>query len=101
MITFSFYSDLYFLQHQEGFMSKKGELDYYLFLKYLFIILAVLGLSFGSHNLHWSIKTLSCGLWDLVPRPGIKPGPPILGAQSLSHWTTREVPIFIFIVVQL
>ena len=22
----------------------------------------------------------------------IKPGPPALGAQSLSHWTTREVP---------
>ena len=30
-------------------------------------------------------------MWDLVPRPGIKPGPPALGAWSLSHWTTREV----------
>ena len=29
---------------------------------------------------------------DLVPRPGIEPGPPALGAQSLTHWTTREVP---------
>ena len=29
---------------------------------------------------------------DLVPSPGIKPGPPALEAQSLSHWTTREVP---------
>ena len=29
---------------------------------------------------------------DLVPRPGIEPGSPALGAQSLSHWTTREVP---------
>jgi len=24
--------------------------------------------------------------------PGIKPWPPALGAWSLSHWTTREVP---------
>ena len=39
---------------------------------------------------------LSCGMRDLVPLPGIKPGPPALGAQSLTHWTTREVPIFIF-----
>ena len=21
----------------------------------------------------------SCGMWDLVPGPGIKPGPPVLG----------------------
>ena len=27
----------------------------------------------------------------LVPRPGIEPGPPALGAWSLNHWTTREV----------
>ena len=25
---------------------------------------------------------LSCGIWDLVPRPGIKPRPPALGTQS-------------------
>ena len=28
----------------------------------------------------------------LVPLLGIKPRPPALGMQSLSHWTTREVP---------
>ena len=28
----------------------------------------------------------------LDPQPGIIPGPSVLGAQSLSHWTTREVP---------
>ena len=38
-----------------------------------------------------SMRTLSCGMWDLVPWPGIKPGPPALGAWSLTHWTTREV----------
>ena len=34
-------------------------------------------------------------MWDLVPWPGIEPGPPALGAWSLNHCTTREVPIFI------
>ena len=33
---------------------------------------------------------LSCGMWVLVPRPGIEPEPPALGAQSLSHWTPME-----------
>ena len=28
----------------------------------------------------------------LVPWPGIRPGPQALGAWSLNHWTTREVP---------
>ena len=31
-------------------------------------------------------------IWDLVPWPGIKLWPPALGAWSLSHWTTRDVP---------
>ena len=30
-------------------------------------------------------------MWDLPP-PGIKPTPPAVEAQSLNHWTTREVP---------
>ena len=34
-----------------------------------------------------------CGRWDLVPWPEIEPRPPALGAQSLSCWTTREVPL--------
>ena len=45
---------------------------------FVFIYLAVLGLSFV--------------LWGLVLWPGIKPGLPASGAQSPSHWTTREVP---------
>ena len=32
-------------------------------------------------------------MWDLVPWPGIEPGPPALGGWSLSHWTTRKVPV--------
>ena len=49
-----------------------------LFFKYLLIYLAAPG--------------LSCSMWDLVPWPGIKPGPPALGAESLNHRTSREVP---------
>ena len=37
-------------------------------------------------------RTLRCGMWDLVPWPGIESGPPALGMQILSHWNTREVP---------
>ena len=44
-----------------------------------FIYLAVLG--------------LSCSMGDLVLWPGIEPRPPALGARSLNHWGTREVPV--------
>ena len=30
--------------------------------------------------------------WGLVSQPGVEPGPPKVGAQSLNHWTTRESP---------
>ena len=39
-----------------------------------------------------AIFSLRCGMWDLVPWPGIQPRPPALGVQSPSHWTTSEVP---------
>ena len=53
-----------------------------LFKKYLFIYLTAL--------------SPSCGMWDPVLWPGIKPGPSALGLQSLSYWTTREVPTLAF-----
>ena len=31
-----------------------------------------------------------------LPRPGMEPVPLALGAQSLNHWTTREVPLLLF-----
>ena len=49
---------------------------YFFILKYLFIYLVVLG--------------LHCSMWDLIPSPGIKPGPSSLGAWSVSHWVTRK-----------
>ena len=61
--------------------------------KYLFTCLhQALVAAHRSFCLHCSRRTLSCGLWDLVPWPGIEPRPPALGAHSLSHWTTRKVP---------
>ena len=48
------------------------------FYLFLFIYLAALG--------------LCCGMWDLIPQPGIEPRPPALAVWSLSHWISREVP---------
>ena len=50
---------------------------FFLFFKYLFIYLA--------------------GMWDLVPRPGIKPRPPALGTQGLSHWATVKVSDYVLL----
>ena len=33
----------------------------------------------------FSLATLCCCIWDLVPSPGIKPGAPALGVLTLSH----------------
>ena len=62
------------------------------FLKtYLFIWLhQLLVLARGIFS--GGMRTVSWGMWDLVPRPGSKLGPPAPGAQNLSQWTTREVP---------
>ena len=38
--------------------------------------------------------TPSFNMWDLVPWPGIELRSPALGAQSLSHWASREVPTY-------
>ena len=38
---------------------------------------------------------------DLVPQPGIEPGSPALRAQSLTHWTTREVPPYSFLELSI
>ena len=37
-------------------------------------------------------EIFTCGMWDLVPQPGIEPGRSALGVQSLSHQSKREVP---------
>ena len=57
---------------------------------YLFIYLAVSGLSCGMQDLQLLHMNSSCGMEDPVPWLGIEPGPPALGAWSPSHWTIRK-----------
>ena len=45
-------------------------------------------------DLPWGMWTVSWGMRNLVPWPGITPGPPALGTWSLSHWTTRKSPLW-------
>ena len=40
--------------------------------------------------------SLVCGM--LVPWPGIKPMPPCIARWILNHWTTREIPLRVFII---
>ena len=44
----------------------------------------------------WHSESFSCRLWDLVPWAGIEPWPTSLEVGSLSHWTTRKVPVHVF-----
>ena len=67
---------------------------------FYFIYLAVAGLScstWGSLIFVAACNIFSCSMWDLGPLSGTKPRASELGTQSLSLWTTREVPtIFIY-----
>ena len=67
-----------------------------LFLK-IFVFICLFGCTrsqlwhAGSSILVGASRIFSCTMCNLVPPPGIEPGFPALGVQSLSHWTTREV----------
>ena len=75
-------------------------------LSSLFIYLDLLGFSCSMQDLHCGLrdcfffslacKIFSCSLWDIVLQPGMEPRPHGLGAWSLNHWTTREVPCPVF-----
>ena len=57
------------------------------------------GLPFPSPGIvSCGMQIISCGMWNLVPWPGIESGPPALGAWSLSHWNTKGVPQKSFLV---
>ena len=66
----------------------------YLFLKFIYIVFLVsyFVFIFWLHHAAFGI---------LVPQPGIEPSPPALEAQSLNHWTTREVPYYTIILVRV
>ena len=56
-----------------------------------------LGASFVfSYSLGCAVSAVARGIVSCSMRgegPGKKPGPSALGVQSLTHWTTREVPL--------
>ena len=71
-----------------------------LFKKYLCIWLHwVLVAACGIFS--FSMRTLSCIMWDLVPWTETEHGPPAMGAWRLSHWTTRRVPRVLTFKVRL
>ena len=83
------------------FNIKQGEslcdLTIYIYIFFFFLFLNVsiylteLGISCSTWNLSCGMQDLfRCSMWDPVPWPRIKLGPPAGGAQSLSHWTTRQ-----------
>lgn len=59
----------------------------------------VLVTAHGTFSLLCGMQTrriFSCGLWDPLPWPGIEPGPPTLGSQSLNHWTPERSQFIVF-----
>ena len=54
----------------------------------------------GSLVVACKLLVVAC-MWDLVPRAGIEPGSPALGARSPNHCATREVPSIVFIALNL
>ena len=62
------------------------------FLIYLFNCTGSLLWHAGSSTFLVHVGSFRCITWDLVLCPGIKLGPPALGAWSLSYWTTNVIP---------
>ena len=70
--------------------SVRLNITFFFFLNiYLFWLCRVLVV---AHGIFVVACLVAACVWDLVPWPGVEPGPPALGAQSVTHWTTREVP---------
>ena len=75
----------------------RGGISFFLFL----INWTALGLSCGTWDLWSSLHhagCFSCSMWDLALWLGVEPRLPALRAQSLSPWTTREVPEEAFLI---
>ena len=78
-----------------GNTSRSGiaECDFFFFSFVVTNVLACISFFKIIYLLILAMPGLNCGVWDLVPWPGIESGPPTLGAQNFSHWTTRETPV--------
>ena len=48
----------------------------------------------------YGMQTPSCTMWDVFIQQGTEPWLPALGAQSLSYWTSREVPELKFLNIK-
>ena len=46
-----------------------------------FFVSTALVRSCSMQDLHWGMRTLSCGIWDLLPLPGIEPRLPWFQSQ--------------------
>ena len=60
------------------------------FILFTYLAVLVLVAAHGVSSLCCSMQILSCGMWKVVPWPGIEPRLPALEAQNLSHWTTWD-----------
>ena len=64
---------------------------FFFFLKYLSIYLLGCPRIFELQHVGFLVI-----MWVLVPWPGIETRLPALGVQSLSPWTTRKAPAYLF-----
>ena len=59
-----------------------------------FFILGIFSLFIHFIWLFWVLVVaqgiFSFRMWDLIPHPGMETGPPALGVQTFSFWTTRK-----------
>ena len=65
----------------------------------LVVACRIFSFSVACRIFSFGMWTLSFGIWDLIPWPGIEPIPPVLGAWSLIHWTTREIPYYTWFLI--
>ena len=83
-----------------------GWIGFCSFSKNIYLFIWLCWVSFAAHRIFhlycsmqdlfsYSMQTPGCDMWGLVPWPGIESGSSALEVQSLSRWTTREVPRFV------
>ena len=79
--------------HKSLFLLHRSCSFSYTFKNLHFKKIAVIYTEHLPSDLFWGAGGLDTACGILVPRPGIRPIPPALEAQSLNHWTAREIPI--------
>ena len=71
-----------------------SDVELYEFFVYIVLV-------FGFFWLHWVFivphRPSSCGMWDLSSPTRDRTRVPCIGRRILNHWTTREVPLCVFL----